>query len=158
MIRLAFFDVDGTLSAPRYYIDGVMQIGGTARTWIDYCRVHGDDSYEYCYGVKPVREHAEELKKEGVRLFVLSSVMSDYEGPAKTKFVKRVYPDLFEDFFYVHEDDQKLTVIREIAAGEGVSLSECELVEDTLNTLFKAASIGIVPMHVSMLVQEDKTE
>lgn len=156
MIRFAFFDVDGTLSAPRYFIDGKMQIGTTEQAWIDYCQEHREDSYEYCYAVIPVREHAEKLKAEGARLFVLSSIMSELEIDAKTKFVKRLYPDLFEDFFFVWEDKDKLTLIENFAKKEGVDVSECELVEDTLATLFKAATIGITPMHVSMLVQDEK--
>lgn len=155
MIQYAFFDVDGTLSSPRYLIDGEFGIGTTDAAWAEYCRVHKEDSYEYCYGVAPVRAHAEALKKAGAKLFVLSSIHTDEERDAKTKFVNRVYPGLFDDFFYVWEDARKLTLIQEMAADAQIPLADCELVEDTLNTLFKAATLGITPMHISMLVQED---
>lgn len=153
-IKLAFFDIDGTLSVPRYWIDGRFQIGTDEQGWIDYCLEHREDSYEFCYGSAPVRAHAEELKKSGCRLFVLSSIASDLEKDAKTKFAKRMYPGLFEDFFYVHRDLDKLEVIKQMAEENSVTLSECELVEDTLAILFPANRLGIRATHISMLTAE----
>ena len=154
-MKLAFFDVDGTLSVPRYFIDGRFQIGTDDRGWIEYCEEHREDSYEFCFGSKPVRAYAEKRKEEGCRLFVLSSIASDLEMDAKTKFVKRVYPGLFEDFFYVRKDLDKLDVIREMAEKNGVELEECELVEDTLAILFPANRLGIRATHISMLTSEE---
>ena len=44
MIKLAFFDVDGTLSAPQYLVNGKLQIGMSDAQWIKYCEDHGEDT------------------------------------------------------------------------------------------------------------------
>lgn len=151
MIRFAFFDVDGTLSVPRYLIDGEIRIGTTDEGWIEFCETHKENSYDLCHAVPCVKEHAEMLKKNGARLFVLSTVMSPYEKDAKTKFVQEKYPGLFDGFIYVEHDAEKIPVIERFAAENAVKISECELVEDTFATLLKANEKGIVPMHLSML-------
>ena len=94
LTKLVFFDVDGVLSVPRYHMDGRMTIGTTSEKWIAYCRIHGQDTYEYCTGVGPVRAYAEKRKREGARLFVLSAVACEEEERAKDRFIERLYPGL----------------------------------------------------------------
>ena len=154
MARLVFFDVDGVLSVPRYLIGGRMTIGTTSAKWKAYCELHGEDTYEYCYGVGPVRAYAEKCKAEGARLFVLSAVICEEEAIAKDKFIARCYPGLFESCHYVHEASEKVGFILETAEKEGVPASSCELVEDNLDILFAANTAGITPMHLSMLISE----
>ena len=149
-----FFDVDGVLSVPRYLIGGRMTIGTTSENWKAYCRLHGDDTYEFCHGVGPVRAYAEKRKAEGARLFVLSAVICEEEERAKDKFVERCYPGLFESCHYVYEASEKIPFILNMAEKEGVSAADCELVEDNLDILFAANTAGITPMHLSMLISE----
>jgi hypothetical protein len=158
LTRLVFFDVDGVLSVPRYDMDGRMTIGTTSRKWIEYCRAHGEDTYEYCTGIGPVRAYAEKRKAEGARLFVLSAVACEEEERAKDKFVERLYPGLFEACYYVYEAADKIPFIVKKAEEEGVPVSSCELVEDNLDILFVANTAGITPMHLSMLIDEGLLE
>ena len=158
MDKLVFFDVDGVLSVPRYLIGGRMTIGTTNEKWKEYCRIHGEDTYEYCVGISAVRKYAEKRKAEGARLFVLSAVACEEEERAKDKFVARCYPGLFESCHYVYHSSEKVSFIQETAERMGVPVSSCELVEDNLELLFDANTAGIIPMHLSMLIAEDLEE
>lgn len=151
--KLAFFDVDGTLSAPQYpHEDGSMDIGFTENGWCTYCEKAGIHGYDYCRPLPPVRKFAETLHRAGVRLFVLSSCFHPNEHEAKTLFVRTHYPDLFEDFFYVLHDGEKIPLIEKAARRNGVPLSSCILVEDTYSTLLKAYEAGITAVHVANIV------
>ncbi len=98
-VNMAFFDVDGTLSAPRYpHENGRMDIGFTEDGWAAYCEKAGVHGYDYCRPLPPVRSFAENLHRAGSRLFVLSSCFHPNEPAAKTTFIQKYYPDLFEDF------------------------------------------------------------
>lgn len=156
MTKLAFFDIDGTLSVPRFRIGGKMTLGVTAEEWIAFCKQVKEHAYDDSVGVKPVRAYAEKLKKEGATLFVLSSVLTSEEEAAKTRFVNRVYPGLFTDCFYVYHDEDKVKVILREAEKRGLSCSDCELVEDTLAILFPANALKIKATHVSALSAEIK--
>ena len=152
-IKLAFFDVDGTLSAPRYpHEDGRMDIGFTDQGWLDYCEKAGSHGYDYCLPLPPVRAFAEDLHRAGARLFVLSSCLHAREPEAKTVFVQKHYPGLFEDFFYVLHDGEKVQLIEKKARETGVPLSSCILVEDTFSILLKAYAQGITAVHIANLV------
>ena len=155
MIKYAFFDVDGTLSVPRYFMHGEMTLGTTDEEWIEFCRVHGKDSYENCLTSPPVRRFAEALHKEGARLYVLSAITSDYETEGKTEFVSKRYPGLFEDFFYVRHESEKVPFILAFAEKAGCAPEETMLVEDSLGILFPANCAGIVPKHISMLTANE---
>ena len=48
MSRLAFFDIDGVLSAPGYDVNGEIRIGMSDEDWILYCIRYGKNSYDYC--------------------------------------------------------------------------------------------------------------
>ena len=152
-MKLAFFDVDGVLSAPRYLDEsGAFVIGFSVDGWLAYCRNAGDRGYAYCLPVPGVEEFARGLAAEGCRLFVLSTLMSAPEEGAKRKFVEEQYPDLFDDMIFVNRDSEKLTVIKERAEAAGCLLSECVLVEDTFSTLLKAHEQGIRAIHISNLI------
>ena len=152
-IKLAFFDVDGTLSAPQYpHENGRMDIGFTQDGWAAYCEKTGVHAYDFCRSLPPVRTFAEELHRSGVRLFVLSSCFHPNEHAAKTTFVQTHYPDLFEDFFYVFHDGEKVPLIEKAARDNGVPLSSCMLVEDTYSTLLQAYAAGITAVHIANIV------
>ena len=152
--RLVFFDVDGVLSVPRYPINGRMTIGTTSEAWIEYCRIHGEDTYAYCTGVAPVRAYAEKLRREGARLFVLSAIACEEEGIAKDKFIDRLYPGMFESCHYVYHAEDKIPFILRFAEERRIPAASCTLVEDNLDILFIANTAGITPMHISMLIDE----
>lgn len=155
MIKLAFFDVDGTLSAPYFrQPDGTLNIGLTEQGWLDYCASEKEDAYQYCEPVIPVRAYARKLKSEGASLFVLSKINSEDEIAAKEKFVEIHYEGLFESVLTVRDDKDKIEVIRRFAKERSVELSDCELVEDTFMNLLYAYWNGIKGTHVAHLITE----
>jgi hypothetical protein len=150
-IKIFFFDVDGTLSAPQYLIDGEMRIG-TQDGWIEYCVTHGADTYDDCRPVEPVHSYAAQLCDSGAEIFALSTSQTSFEHAAKQKFLDTHYPGLFRELITVARDEYKLPVIRQMARLRGIGLDECELVEDTYATLLEAGEYGIKVTHISMLL------
>ena len=152
-IRLAFFDVDGVLSAPQYPSgEGDLSIGFTTENWLAYCEEAREDSYMPCRPLPCVKKFASSLKAEGVKLYVLSTVFSEYEPAAKKKFIDTHYPGLFEEYIFVPEDLQKVDAILRTAEEYGCSPQECVLVEDTYNTLLAAYPHGITCVHLSNII------
>lgn len=149
MIKLAFFDVDGTLSAPQYMVNGKLQIGMSEEAWHVYCKEYGENIYAYCKPIKAVKDYARKRKREGAKLYVLTTCSSEEEVLSKRKFVEKYYTDMFEDVISVEHDAEKVEVIKAMAKQYEVELSECELVEDTLNILFETVCEGIVSTHVA---------
>ena len=82
MIRLAFFDMDGTLCAPRFYVNGVMVPGMSDDDWLSYCKKNGADTYRFCKVVTPVADYASELRAHGAELYdaVRNNRMHDPAG------------------------------------------------------------------------------
>ena len=150
--KLAFFDIDGTLSAPYYPVDGEMKPGMTDEQWITFCKTYGNDSYRFCKPVQPVKRYAEQLRAEGVVLFVLSTSQTVEEDSSKEKFIKRCFPGLFREVLTVREDAEKITKIMAFAERYKVSPGECELVEDTYSVILKAVCSGIKGTHVAQIV------
>ena len=149
IIRLAFFDVDGVLSAPEYRDQGEAVIGFTEEGWQHWCEEEEEAGYRYCKPLPPVRTFAEERKKDGSRLFVLTATAGELETKAKEVFVREHYPHLFDAVLPVSHENQKVAVIREMAKENGIPLTQCMLVEDTLSTLLQAHDAGICAVHVS---------
>ena len=156
MIRLCFFDVDGTLSAPYYPVNGQMHPGMSDDGWIHFCAKYGEDAYQWCKPLPKVREYAAKRKQEGAKLYVLTTSQTSFETRAKVKFVSENYPDLCEDIIAVSKDEWKWEVMRALAQQEGADLSEIELVEDTFTTVLKVDQMGMVGTHISTIVEEGK--
>lgn len=152
--KLAFFDLDGTLSVPNYYTDGRIVTGFSDKGWQEYCDSRGEDGYDHCKVVKPVKRYAERLAAGGAVLCVLSTCHYDSERKAKEKFLKVNYPGLFQKLITVDADLIKIDIIKQMAEERGLTLAECELVEDTYSTLLKANEIGIKATHISEIVCE----
>ena len=154
MMKLAFFDVDGTLSAPRYLDreNGRFVIGFTDAAWLSFCGEYGKDAYRDCAPLACVADYAKKLKETGCRLFVLSATACETEAAAKRVFLERFYAGLFEECFFVANDAEKITKITEIAGKEGCGTGDCALVEDTYSVLLKAHNSGICAIHVANIV------
>lgn len=150
--RFAFFDIDGTLSAPYYPVGGELKPGMTDDEWITFCAEHGDDSYIYCKPVLPVKRYAEQLRKEGAELFVLSTSQSAQEDSSKERFIERHYPGMFREVLTVRSDEEKVPAIKAAAVRFGVEPEACELIEDTYSNVLKAVCSGIKATHVSQIV------
>ena len=88
-IRIAFFDIDGTLSAPYYPVNGVLQAGMTNEQWLDFCQNYREDAYRFCKPVLPVIRYAQSLSEQGTELYVISTSQSEAEDISKHRFIKR---------------------------------------------------------------------
>lgn len=150
-MKLAFFDIDGTLSVPQYMVDGKLEIG-LFEGWVEYCIENGMDTYKDCKPVKIVGEYAKRLKREGVALYALSTSQSSFEHDAKKKFLETHYPGVFLSLISVSRDELKLPVIAKMAEKMKARLEDCELVEDTYATLLEAGKLGVKATHISALM------
>ena len=152
--RLVFFDVDGTLSAPSFHDGSRLVIGFPEESWHDCCALRGENSYDLCKPVLPVKRYAARRKEEGALLYVLTTCSEDVEVPGKQRFIQRCYPGLFEELLHVKSDKEKLTAMEETARRHGLTLADCELVEDTYATLLYVMGFGVTPTHLSLLVSD----
>ena len=158
-IKLVFFDMDGTLSVPIYKdAEGNDVLGFSQEEWERYCVLNGEDTYQYCKPVEPVRQYAKRRKAEGAKLFVLTTSSMSFENDAKRKFANRYYPDLFEDIIAVGKDAMKAVVMRHMAEKFQTSLCNCELVEDTYATLLDVVSQGMKGTHITHIISSDEIE
>ena len=158
MLKIAFFDVDGTLSVPIYKKNGRDVIGFSPEEWQSYCIQNGEDTYQYCKPVLAVKQYAQKRKKEGAVLYALTTSKTSFETKAKEKFTERCYPGLFEAVIAVAADEMKLPVMLAIAEKYGVKPEDCELVEDTFSTLLNIMQSGIKPIHISHLLDNEETK
>ena len=150
--KLAFFDIDGTLSAPYYPVNGILQAGMTDEQWLAFCREYREDAYRYCKPVMPVIRYAQELRDSGAQLYVISTSQTEEEDRSKERFIARVCPDLFREVITVRTDREKTDKILEIAAAQNVKPAECELVEDTYSIVLDAIEKGIKGTPVAQIV------
>lgn len=151
-IKLCFFDIDGTLSVPIYNDHGKMVVGFTDEGWFEHCATQREHAYDDCKPVLPVKRYAEALLAAGTKLYVLSVSQSEGESLAKERFIETHFPKMFEEVIMVDNNPAKLTEIQRIAGDCGVSLSECELVEDTYSNVLMANDNGIKATHIASLV------
>lgn len=152
-IKITFFDLDGTLSVPEYRNNGEPVIGfPTIKEWVHYCETAGQDAYQYCKPVIVTKKYAAELKSAGIKLYVLTAVMSDAEIEAKRVFIEENYDGFFDDLLTVSNAKEKREKIRRVAEMEGVSCCECELVEDDFSTLLDVIGDGVKTTHISQLI------
>ena len=150
--KLAFFDIDGTLSAPFYPVGGELRAGMTDEEWITFCKTYGEDSYRFCKPVAPVRRYAEKLKAAGAALYVLSTSQTPEEDSSKARFVAENFPGLFDGVITVRTDAEKVSEILLRAQKAGVPAAVCELIEDTYQNVLSAVTNGLKGTHVSQLV------
>lgn len=148
-MKACFFDVDGTLSAPAYMVNGQMCIGMTDEKWTNYLEEHADDTYEYCSEIPKIKEYALKRKAEGAAMIILTASSGEMEDRAKKKFIGRCYEGIFDEYISVYHDLDKVEVIKTFAKTNGIGLSECELIEDTYSILLKAVTEGISCTHVA---------
>ena len=158
MTSLAFVDVDGVLSAPRFKDhEGNMVVGFPQEEWLSYCQEKGEASYEDCSPIPGVSEYLWKLKWEGARLFVLTSSSLEIETKAKKVYVEEHFPNLFDEIYAVEHDAEKVPFIVEMADREEVPLGECLLLEDTYNTVLAAHERGIAGVHISNILAGNVT-
>ena len=126
-MKIMFVDVDGTLSSPCYKVDGKFQIGMSDVQWASYCKEHGEDTYEWCRPVMPVKKYALDAKAAGAKLYVLTTSGTQIETEAKRKFIDRYYPGIFDDIYSVEHDNEKVKFIHFFRASITISDTSIKL-------------------------------
>ena len=151
-IRYVFFDIDGVLSAPVFLSDGKQVSGFSDNDWVR-ANIEGY-AYKDCIAPKLSKDFVKALDILGKRLFCLTTETFSFAYLNKVRFITENYPEFKDkqDILYVLEDAKKITLIKEIAKRDNLRLSECLLVEDTLNTILLAEKEGIRTMHISQLL------
>ena len=156
--KVAFFDMDGTISAPVYLDDGKLVIGFDANGWIRQCNKEKKKTYRLCKIVQPVIDFAKKLKSEGYTLYILTVALCESEKDAKWQFIEdnNLY-DIFDTCIFASQDDEKLTIMANYAKKNDIPISDCMLVEDTYLTLLKAHCAGFQAVHIANILTDTIT-
>ena len=151
--KVAFFDLDGTLVAPRFYLDGTTPIiGFQPEDWVKYCEERVD-AYKDSVIVHQVYNYATNLWLQGWELHILTVAEELPDIYAKSDFInKSKLAWLFKDTHFVKKTDEKIKFLEDFLNKKHVDPANCLLVEDTLSTLYKCCKLGIKLMHISHIV------
>lgn len=88
MRSICFFDIDGTISAPRFRHNNSFVMGFSLQNWIRFCNEQKEHAYDYCAVVQPIIDFARDLKDRNWRNVILTVAKSDGEKLAKRAFLK----------------------------------------------------------------------
>ena len=148
--KIAFFDIDGVLSVPRYLVDGEYKPGWTSEWWKKVTE-ESDDVYRYCKVPKCIREFVNDLQQKKIRLYTLSTEPLESAKKCKKKFLKQNYKEFFpEDHqIYVSKDVYKMTVLSSFAKDDDIDFSDIYYLDDTFSLVIQAAALGIDAHHIS---------
>lgn len=152
--KLAFFDIDGTLSIPRYLVGGKLVPGGSNEWWHTYC-AEEKHPYAACGVPAQMIELLNELHNNNVELFVLSQESFEDGERAKKDFIKMRYSSFFDDshILLVSDDSQKVSRMLTIAKERCLDPNRIQYWDDKFANVLDAIVKGIDAHHVSELLQ-----
>jgi len=78
--------------------------------------------------------------------------MNELEVDAKALFLEENYQDIFEKYYFVRHDIDKIKVIKDFCLEKKCEINDCMLIEDTYDTLLKAHCEGIIAVHISNIL------
>lgn len=149
-IDIAFFDLDGVLSVPRYETGLGIKCALPDEDWfqeVNWC----SDVYRHCEPVPQVIKLLEQLKKRNTRLYVLTHETNSGAYFNKVDFVLEHYKDYFPSYrevLFVNKSEKKADLMSVLCSRYGISRKHCLLVEDTYNT----CNDGFQVLHISELL------
>ena len=148
--KIAFFDIDGVLSVPRYLRDGEYKPGGTSEWWKKVTE-ESDDVYQYCKVPKCIKEFVNNLRQEKVKLYTLSTEPLESAKRCKKKFLKQNYQEFFpeECQIYVSKDIDKITVLSSFAKENNIDFANIYYLDDTFSLVLQASELGVDAHHIS---------
>ena len=152
--RTAFFDMDGTLVAPLFKTqDGTMVTGLPGDEWAAFCDRTREHAYDDCPTVLPVMSYAVGLATSGWNVRILTIHLCEAEKLAKKEWLSRKGRHLtFSAIDFARDREDKVRIILDYAASNGLKPDDCLLVEDDLTTVLLAAEAGIRTMHLSNVI------
>ena len=150
---LVFFDVDYTLFANMFNVDGEMlsTVPSSGQTtnmesayggFLEYL-IHTIDPYKYVQPLKSVQSFVHNLKKRGdIQIYALSSTGSSIDFQFKEKTIKKHYPDI-DELITVPSRDMKITVMKCLAETNALANNCVYFFDDDLQTVMQALYNGI---------------
>lgn len=149
--KYVFFDVDGTLSEYRYkdrlYAGGCSELG---------CQSLEDLLFsDLFYKARPLKTMQKIIEKlDSNKIFILGTVTTNNEIDQKYKWLKENYPNIKrENIFFISSTMLKPEVIMEYCKHENVDLKNVAFVDDRIDVLRKAESLGINAYHPSSFTE-----
>ena len=153
-IDIAFFDLDGVLSVPRYETNLGVKCALPDESWFQSAN-WGSDLYNHCEPVPQVMKLLEKLKNNGTRLYVLTHENNSGAYFNKVDFVLAHYKDYFSSYrniLFVSKSEKKTELMQVYCSRYAIPKKHCLLVEDTYNTCIKACNEGFQVLHISELL------
>lgn len=153
MSKAAFFDMDGTIAIPFFRFNNQDKIGFPPEDWAKYCSENAPFAYKDCVPFDAVMSYAKKLYDAGWDLFVLTVTLSQGERDSKVVWLNEHDPSqIFQDIYFVDNDDDKFKFIEEYAEESNTSIGDCMIVEDNYYNILTAIDKGMRAMHVSHIV------
>lgn len=153
-IDIAFFDLDGVLSVPRYETRLGVKCALPDEDWFESAN-WGSGLYKHCEPVPQVLKLLEQLKKRNTRLFVLTHETNSGAYFNKVDFVLKYYKDYFPSYrevLFTSKSEKKVDLMNILCSRYGISRKHCLLVEDTYNTCIQACNNDFQVLHISELL------
>lgn len=153
--KTAFFDFDGTLVAPVFDAGKKKKPGFPFEEWKDRLKTC-PDAYEGSAVVVPILSYAMRLRACGWDLKILTGAGEDGSVDAKKQYIARQKLDgMFPEIVPVTRGHDKIEYILAYAAANGLTPSDCVLVDDDYPVVVQAAAAGISALHLSHVVAEN---
>lgn len=148
-IKIAYFDIDGVLSIPRYPFGKNKTIVpfGSDDKWKPFIKDNAN-GYDQCYASTEIKNWIEKLRAKGVIVKSLSAA-DDSEIPAKKAFIEKNYTGLIDEMLFVPSSHDKVAKMEEERLKYGFDAFEMVLIEDHHNTLIEIADHGFRGIHTA---------
>lgn len=154
-INIAFFDLDGVLSVPRYRDShGNITCGMSDDDWFDICQ-NRLDVYKDCVVPNQVLNLLETLKKNNATLYVLTHETNSGAYFNKVEYVLNNYKEYFNSYrkvLFVSKSSDKVKLIQSVLSSENIPYSRCLFVDDSYDLCLQVSLEGIQALHISELL------
>ncbi len=151
-MKYAFFDIDGTLSIPIYNINGKIKCGCEEEWWKNQNDID-DNTYRLCRTPKQIKLFIEDLIKNNVKCFVLSTEKHESAKQNKIRFINERYSEIFTNIFFVEKDDDKIDFLLNFAKENNVDNTDIYYLDDAFSLCIKASCEDINAHHISEFLE-----
>lgn len=149
--KYVFFDVDGTLSEYRYndklYSGGCSELG---------CQTLNDLLFsELFLEARPLKTMQNIVSKlQSEKVYILGTIVTNNEINQKYKWLSKNYPNIKkENIIFISSTMLKPDVILEYSKKLNISLKDIVFVDDRMDVLRKAETLGITAYHPSSFTE-----
>lgn len=149
--KYVFFDIDGTLSEYRYndklYAGGCPEFG---------CQTLNDLLFSDLFlNARPLKNMQNIISKLNPKnIFILGTIVTNNEVEQKYKWLEKNYPNIKkENIIFITSTMLKPDVIIEYSKKFNIDIKEMIFVDDRLDVLRKAETLGITSYHPSSFVE-----